>query len=90
MEEFSEFDLSWMEKTIEKMPVKNWLYKFMCFISFRRKRKFTFKEMFLIMRNLNSKYGEHKSFEIAMYRTLKIYKFQYNNYPEGFVEKKND
>ena len=82
-----ELKLSWMDKRVESVPVKNNLYKFICFISFRRKRKFTFKELFLIIRNLNSKLGKTKSFNVAMYKILKIYKYQYNKYPQGFIEK---
>lgn len=81
------YDLSWMEEKIENMPVKNRLYKFMCFISFRMKRKFTFKEMFVIMRNLNKKYGERESFEIAMRKSLELYKYQNGKYPAGFIRK---
>ena len=40
------YELSWMDNKVESVPVKNNLYKFICFISFRRKRKFTFKELF--------------------------------------------
>ena len=82
-----EMNLSWMDKKVESVPVKNNLYRFICFISFRRKRKFTFKELFLIIRNLNSKFGEAQSFNLAMYKILKIYKHQYNEYPDGFREK---
>ena len=82
-----EMNLSWMDKKVESVPVKNNLYRFICFISFRRKRKFTFKELFLIIRNLNNKFGEVQSFNLAMYKILKIYKHQYNEYPDGFREK---
>ena len=83
------YDLSWMEEKLETVPVKQKLYKFICFISFRRKRKFTFKEMFVMMRNLNKKFGERESSEIAMYKTLELYNYQNGKYPAGFV-KKND
>ena len=75
------YELSWMDDKVESVPVKNNLYKFICFISFRR------KELFLIIRNLNKKLGEVGSFNVAFYKILKIYKYQYNEYPKGFVEK---
>lgn len=89
MEDFSEYNLSWMEEKVERVPVKNNLYRFLCFISFRMKRKFTFKELFLIIRKLNCKYGEHNSFNIAMYKILNLYKYQNNKYPEGFKRIEN-
>lgn len=81
------YELSWMDNKVESVPVKNNLYKFICFISFRKKRKFTFKELFLIIRNLNKNLGEVGSFNVAFYKILKMYKYQYNEYPKGFVEK---
>ena len=89
METSGEYKFAWMDEKVKKMPVKNWLYIFICFISFRLRRKFTFKEMFLIIRNLNSRYGEHNSFNIAMYKILEIYKYQYNKYPDGIKKKEH-
>ena len=50
-----EENLKWMEEKIEKLPNNNWWYKLICFLLFRRKTKLTFKELYMILENVNMK-----------------------------------
>lgn len=69
-------DLVWLNKTIEKMPRHNFLYKILCFFTFRRKRKFTYKEWYIILRNLNtSSQNDDNGSKFAFKQIVKIYEF---------------
>lgn len=75
MENFED-NLNWMNEKIEALPYTNWLYKLMCFISFRPKKKFTYKEMYLILSRMNEKsIGSEEAKTFAMNRIIDTYKF---------------
>lgn len=76
-------NFEWMNEHIDRVPKKNGLYKFACFFLGRRKTKLTYKEMYLILANINRKAGEKGSKEFAFKKIIEIYKFLNNNeYPK--------
>ena len=76
-------ELKWMEERIEQLPLNNKIYKFMCLLTFRVKKKFTYKEMYLLLSRLNQKtLGEENAKEFAFNRILETYKFNNGVMPE--------
>ena len=74
----------WLEETIEKVNNINWLYKLICFLLFKRKKKLTYKEMYLLLYGLNRRnIGDKEAKQLSMERIIKIYKENNNKYPKG-------
>jgi hypothetical protein len=48
----SDLNLSWWEEKVEKVPSKNWLYKIVCFLLF--KKRMTYKELYLFYLEINN------------------------------------
>ena len=70
-------DFEWMKETIERVPKANWLYKLICFLTGRRKKKMTYEEMYLFLREMNKgKLPEHEVDKLAFKRIVEIYEFQ--------------
>ena len=77
-----EYNLTWMDETIERVPKLNWLYKFCCFMLLKSKKKMTYNEMFMLLYGLNRrKLGESKAKQYALAQTAIIYQFQNNKLP---------
>ena len=77
-------ELEWMNETIERLEKNNGIYKFACFLI---GRKLTYKEMFMLLENINrKKMGEEGSRKFALYQVIKIYKFQNKKLPDGIGE----
>ena len=75
----------WLDEQIPYLKDGNWLYKFVGFCMGRRKKKLSYKEMYLLLYGLNrGKLGNGKAKEKAMNRILVIYKSHHNNkLPKG-------
>lgn len=74
-------NLSWMEEMVEKLPSNNFLYKIICFFTFRK--KLTYKELYAMLENVNRKrLGEEESKKFALIRILATYKFNNNVFPK--------
>ena len=70
----------WLDESIIEIKGSETLYKIICFLMGRRKKKLTYKELFVLIYGLNrKKYGEKKSKELAMLRILQIYKDLHDN-----------
>lgn len=77
-------DLSWMKERVNDIKGHSFLYKFMCFFSFRLKKKLTYEELFLIYYGINKKsMGEYKSKEKALDTIIKIYMDNNGKKPYG-------
>lgn len=77
-----EYNLTWMDETIERVPKLNWLYKFCCFMLFKAKKKMTYNEMFVLLYGLNRrKLGDLKAKHYALAQIALIYQFQNNKMP---------
>lgn len=69
-------NLDWMNERIPRMPKANWFYKFICFITFRARRKLSYKEYILITSELNRKtLGEHEAKREALNKAIELYKW---------------
>lgn len=76
--------MEWMDETIDRLENGNWIYKMVCFFLGRRKKKMTYKEMYLLLFGLNKKdLGEEEAKKAALERILKIYKHSHNKLPNG-------
>lgn len=75
----------WMNETMEKLPGHEKLYKFICFITGRRKKKFTYKDWYIVLRILNQDEEEGQRF--AMYQVLNIYFRNNKTLPKNVKDK---
>lgn len=84
-----DIDLTWMEDKVQEIKNHKFLYKFMCFITFRRKRKLNYKELYLIYYGIHrKKIGEQQAKKKSFDTILKIYKENNGKMPDGILEKK--
>lgn len=73
--------MDWLNEKVNCLPDNNGLYKFMCL--FLGKKKMTYKEMYLLIFNLNkNKLGEKKAKENALYSIINLYKVNNKTYPK--------
>lgn len=78
------YNNEWLNEKVIKMPYNNWIYKIICFLMGKRKKKMSYKEIFLILYGLNrKKYGEKESKEMSLYKTVEIYAFNNKRLPKG-------
>lgn len=77
--------MKWLSEKVESVEHANWLYKFFCLITFRRKKKLTYGELFMVYYGLNEKHlGIEKAEKFAMAQIIKAYKW--NNKKEPDIE----
>ena len=68
----------WADEPLKKIPKNNFMYFLFCLITFRPKKKMTYKEMFLVISEVNRKtLGKKKADELAFQRIIDFY--EYNN-----------
>ena len=77
--------ISWIEEKIPYLPNGNWLYKVVCFVLFKRKKKLSYKEYMMLLYEINrKKIGEDLAKEKAIIKALDIYKgLHEGKLPEG-------
>ena len=66
-------DIEWMEETIKKVPSNQMLYNFICFCMGRRKKKITYKELYIFYTHIYGRSEDNK--KKAMKTLLNIYKY---------------
>jgi hypothetical protein len=78
-------DVSWMEETVETVPTNKILYKIVCFFLGKRKKKLTYKDLYIIYTNVyNFKKNDIvKVKEKAIDNIIEIYKINNGKYPDG-------
>ena len=77
-------DLEWMHEKVTTIKNHEFLYKFMCFFTFRARRKMTYSELFLIFYGLHKrKIGDRKAKELSLNTIIKIYTENNGKKPEG-------
>lgn len=82
-------NLEWMDEKVQNIKGHNFLYNFMCFITFRLMRKMKYKELFLVYYGIHRKsLGEKKAKQKALDTILKIYKQNNGKMPDGILEEK--
>ena len=75
-------DLSWADERLKKLPKNNFMYFLFCLFTFRPFKKMTYKEMYLIMAEVNRKVlGEEKSKRLAFRKIIDFYEFNNGNRP---------
>lgn len=68
----------WTEEPLKKLPKNNFMYFLFCLLTFRPRKKMTYKEMFLIISEVNRKtLGQEKANKLAFQRIMDFY--EYNN-----------
>ena len=68
----------WADEPLKKLPKNNFMYFLFCLLTFRPRKKLTYKEMFLIIAEVNRKtLGEEKANKLAFQRIMDFY--EYNN-----------
>lgn len=77
-----EKNIEWMDEVVPKIDGYEVFYWFVCFFTFRMRRKLTYKELFLLFYGLHRKtMGEMDSKKKALQTILKIYKENNGEYP---------
>lgn len=71
--------IEWMNETIENVPRNNFWYRVVCFLIGKRKKKMTYKEMYIFYTNTYK--DDDLCKEKAMDILLEIYFFNNNRYP---------
>ena len=68
----------WAEGPLKKLPRNNFMYFLFCLFTFRPRKKMTYKEMYLLMSEVNRKtLGQEESNKLAFKRIMDFY--EYNN-----------
>jgi hypothetical protein len=78
-------NISWMEETVETVPTNKTLYKLLCFFLGKRKKKLTYKDLYIIYTHVyNFKKNDIvKVKEKAIDNIIEIYKINNGKYPDG-------
>ena len=68
----------WADEPLKKLPRNNLMYFLFCLLTFRPRKKMAYKEMFLIISEVNRKaLGKDKADKLAFQRIIDFY--EYNN-----------
>ena len=79
-------NLDWMNEKVQCIKEHNFLYNFMCFITFRMRKKMNYRELFLIYYGIHRKnLGEKKAKQKALDTVVKIYKQNNGKIPNGIL-----
>ena len=71
-------DFTWTDEPLKKLPKNNFMYFLFCLFTFRLKKKMTYKEMYLIVSEVNRKtLGQENANKLAFQRIMDFY--EYNN-----------
>jgi hypothetical protein len=77
-------DFDWMSERVERTIEGNWLYRLLCFVTFRRKQKMTYKELYLTLRTINEKkLGQEQADRLSLKKVIEIYKYNKGTLPLG-------
>ncbi len=68
----------WADEPLKKLPKNNFMYFLFCLLTFRLRKKMTYKEMYLIIAEVNRKtLGKEAADKLAFQRIMDFY--EYNN-----------
>lgn len=68
----------WADEPLKKLPKNNFMYFLFCLLTFRPRRKMTYKEMYLVIAEVNRKIlGKEAADKLAFQRIMDFY--EYNN-----------
>lgn len=75
-------NLEWTNEPLKKLPKNNFMYFLFCLFTFRPRKKMTYKEMYLIIAEVNRKVlGEEKAKKLAFQRIIDFYVYNNGNRP---------
>jgi hypothetical protein len=75
---------AWADESLKRLPKNNFMYFLFCLFTLRPRRKMTYKEMFLIISEVNRKsLGQKKANDLAFRRIMDFYKYNHGCLPEG-------
>ena len=75
-------NLEWTNEPLKKLPRNNFMYFLFCLFTFRPRKKMTYKEMYLIIAEVNRKVlGEEKAKKLAFQRIIDFYVYNNGNRP---------
>ena len=67
---------TWADEPLKKLPRNNFMYFLFCLFTFRPRKKMTYKEMYLVMVEVNRKsLGEEQAKKLAFKRITDFYEF---------------
>ena len=70
--------LEWTNERLKRLPKNNLMYFLFCLVTLRPIKKMTYKEMYLIISEVNRKtLGQEKANKLAFQRIMDFY--EYNN-----------
>ena len=77
--------MDWFDELVPRIESGNWLYNFICFCVGKRKQKLSYKEIYMILVELNrNALGLEKAKKASIIRVLNIYKYLHDGkLPEG-------
>ncbi len=71
-------DFGWADEPLRRLPRNNLMYFLFCLLTFRPRKRMTYKEMYLIISEVNRKsLGKEKADRLAFKRIMDFY--EYNN-----------
>jgi hypothetical protein len=75
--------LDWLNEKVPYLPKSKWLYRIMCFLLFRMRRKFTYGDLYVFFTAFHqSKLGEKGAQKKALSTIMSLYAYFHNNeYP---------
>lgn len=74
--------MEWLNERVESVPDANWLYKVICFLTFRWKKKMTYGELYLFLRDMNKNNKDSTiTDKEAFKRIIKIYEWNNKRLP---------
>ena len=65
--------MDWFDEKVESVKKANWIYKMMCFLTFRK--RLSYKELYMILVKINEKkLGTEKAKALSMNKIVEFYK----------------
>ena len=72
----------WADEPLKKLPKNNFMYFLFCLLTFRLRRKMTYKEMYLIIAEVNRKtLGKEAADKLAFQRIMDFYEYNHGHRP---------
>ena len=74
--------LQWTNEKLERLPKNNFMYFLFCLLTFRLRKKLSYKEMYLIIAEVNRKtLGDEEAKKLAFKRIIDFYEYNNGNRP---------
>ena len=75
-------NLEWTNEQLKRLPKNNFMYFLFCLFTFRLRKRMTYKEMYLIISEVNRKIlGQEKANKLAFQRIIDFYEYNHGYRP---------